>query len=59
LLKTLEKTTIWQKLPKWHPYIKGRKKRLSLSEIVTLNIIAVLGHFTDQKRFIEMQRITS
>ena len=29
--------------------MKGKKKRLSLSEIVTLNIIAVLGHFTDLK----------
>ena len=51
LLKTLEKTTIWEKLPKWNPYIKGRKKRLSLSEVVTLNIIAVLGHFADLKAF--------
>ena len=51
LLKTLEKTPIWEQLPKWNPYRKGRKKRLSLSEVVTLNIIAVLGHFTDLKAF--------
>ena len=51
LLKTLENTPIWEQLPKWNPYRKGRKKRLSLSEVVTLNIIAVLGHFTDLKAF--------
>lgn len=51
LIKTLEKTLIWEKLPKWIPYVKGRKKRLTLSEVVTLNIIAVLGHFTDLKAF--------
>jgi len=49
LLNILSKTTFWEKFPKWNRYIRGRKKRLSLSEIVTLNIIAVLGHFTDLK----------
>lgn len=51
LLKTLKKTPFWNQLPKWNPYLKGRKKRLSLSEVITLNILAVLGHFSDLKAF--------
>lgn len=51
LLKILKNSQFWDKLPKWNPYSKGKKKGLSLSEVITLNIIAVLGHFSDLKAF--------
>ena len=51
LIKTLSKTPFWEKLPKWNSYEKGRKKGLSLSEIITLNLIGVLGHFSNLKAF--------
>ena len=51
LLKTLEKTELWEKLPKWNPNKSGMKKKMSLSEIITLNIIRVLSHFKDLKAF--------
>lgn len=51
LLKALSKTPFWKKLPKWNAYKKGRKKGLSLSEVITLNIIGVLGHFSNLKAF--------
>ena len=51
LLKNLKKSDLWDQLPKWIPYNKGRKRKLSLSEVITLNIIRVLNHFTDLKAF--------
>lgn len=51
LLKKLKKTDLWNQLPKWIPYNKGRKRKLSLSEVITLNIIRVLNHFADLKAF--------
>ena len=51
LMKALSKTPFWKKLPKWNTYKKGRKKGLSLPEVVTLNIIGVLGHFSNLKAF--------
>ena len=51
LLKNLKKTDLWDQLPKWIPYNKGRKRKLSLSEVITLNIIKVLNHFIDLKAF--------
>ena len=51
LLKILEKTELWVKLPKWNPNKSGMKKKMSLSEVITLNIIRVLSHFKDLKAF--------
>ena len=51
LLKNLKKSDLWNELPKWISYNKGRKRKLSLSEVITLNIIRVLNHFADLKAF--------
>lgn len=51
LLKTLQKTNILNTVRKWNPNVSGRKKGLSLSEVITLNILCVLGHFNDLKAF--------
>lgn len=49
--KALEQTEIWEQLPKWIPYNKGRQKQLSISEVVTLNLIRILTHVEDLKSF--------
>jgi hypothetical protein len=50
-LKILQEVEIWKQLPKWESYKSGRKKGLSLSEVITLNILRVLGHFNNLKAF--------
>jgi hypothetical protein len=49
--KSLEKSELNEKLNQWNPYKKGRKKQLSISEVVTLNIIRFLNHQFDLKSF--------
>jgi len=49
--KNLEKTEFSELLKQWNPNKKGRKKQLSISEVITLNIIRFLNHQLDLKSF--------
>jgi hypothetical protein len=49
--KSLENTELSVIMNQWNPNRKGRKKQLSISEVITLNIIRFLNHQFDLKSF--------
>ena len=49
--KYLEKTRFSDLLWKWNPNRRGKKKNLSISEVVTLNVVKFINHQKDLKSF--------
>ena len=49
--KYLEKTEFSDLLRKWNPNKRGKKKELSISEVVTLNVVKFIHHQMDLKSF--------